>query len=357
MQNTVIEVIGLILTSLVVTGTMKWLRNKSQTSKEGVVRLPKLILVLGIIVIIVFGFFATLIYFVSKEVWVALFFLCLSFSGIFIIIAWLNSEIIYDGLSISKRSFFGIRQTYSYVDITEIRESKDTRIYFGKQSVFIDELAIGGREFIDFTKLQYANSHNGLGIPKAKKSWLDPFNGHVDRYGEFVFISILLYAIIIGFAVLIAVTTMPIRIDELEHIETSFSYYQIDEGELILYTSASDMTYEISSYDKYTENTSLLLKQCDGKVVFDVYAMKFNVDEGIPYYQVMILKDQKGTSFLTLENANAQRRSANWILYLLASGFFLLWTLFMIGSIYVGRNPGRFSKKTVRLFFKDGYVH
>ncbi|MGB7594733.1 MAG: hypothetical protein WBL80_04155 [Erysipelotrichaceae bacterium] len=96
------------------------------------------------------------------------------------------------------------------------------------------------------------------------------------------------------------------------------------------------------------------MKECDGKTVFDVYAMKYNADEGIPYYQVMSLKDQKGTVFLTLENANAQSKSDEWMIYLFVGGVFLLWTMYVAGSIYVGRNPEKFSKKTIRLFFKEG---
>jgi len=357
MQQIVVRVITLVLISLAVTGTMKWLRERSQIAEEGIVKLPKLILLVGIMMIIFFGIFAMIIYFVSQEVWVALFFFCVSFSGVFFIIAWLNGEIIYDKQSITRKTFFGRRQSYSYYDITKIRENKDTRIYFGKNSIFIDEIAIGGKRFINFTKIQYANTHDGSEIPKAKRSRLDPFDGHVDSYGEFVFLYVLFYAIIIGFTVFIAVISSPISIDKLEHLQTTFAYYQIDEKELIIYKTPSDLTYVINSYIKYTENTSLLLKECDGKTVFDVYAMKYNADEGIPYFQVMSLKDQTGTVFLTLENANAQSKSDEWMIYLFVGVVFLIWTMYVACSIYVGRNPRKFSKKTIRLFFKDGYVH
>ncbi|MGB7594732.1 MAG: hypothetical protein WBL80_04150 [Erysipelotrichaceae bacterium] len=254
MQEIVVRVLTLSLISLVVTGTMKWLRNRSQISEEGIVKLPRLILFVGILMIVFFGIFALIIYFVSKEVWVALFFLCISLSGAFFIIAWLNGEIIYDKQYITRKTFFGRKQTYSYYDITKIRESKDTRIFFGKHSIFIDEIAIGGRRFINFTKIQYANTHDGFEIPKAKRSRLDLFDGHVDSYGEFVFFYVLFYAIIIGFTVFIAVISSPISIDNLEHLQTTFTYYQIDKKELIFYKTPSDLTYVISSYEKYTEN-------------------------------------------------------------------------------------------------------
>ncbi len=41
---------------------------------------------------------------------------------------------------------------------------------------------------------------------------------------------------------------------------------------------------------------------------------------------------------------------------IILNGLLLAWIVFMACSIVVGRNPRKFSKKVVRMFFKDEYV-
>lgn len=37
-------------------------------------------------------------------------------------------------------------------------------------------------------------------------------------------------------------------------------------------------------------------------------------------------------------------------------GLCLIWIVYMVFNIYVGRNPRKFSKRFVLFFFRDGYI-
>ena len=41
---------------------------------------------------------------------------------------------------------------------------------------------------------------------------------------------------------------------------------------------------------------------------------------------------------------------------LLPIAFAVIWGVLVVGSIIVGRDPKKYGKRIVRLFFKDGYV-
>lgn len=343
---------------LIVKGIIEWNRNRGEELQEGIVKLPKNFLIVGSAGVIFFGALTMISTFIIPDIWASISFFFFSLFGSFFIIAWLQSEIIYDEKGVSKKNIFGVKRIYSYSDITNLREGKDSRIYFGKHSIFIDESNIGGSRFIDFAKLQYASLHAGSDIPKAPKSWLDPFNGHVSDFSVFVFFYVLVYILTIGIFILIFVSQMmPLARDNLVFINTSFSEYRIEESELILESSESGLTYKMSSYDKYVENTSILFSECNGKTFFDVYSIKYNDEEGNPYYLVMSLEDHKGNVFLSIENSNKQRWNEWWGIQIFLGSFVLLWTIYVTSSICVGRNPEKFSKETVQMFFKGVNVH
>ena len=44
------------------------------------------------------------------------------------------------------------------------------------------------------------------------------------------------------------------------------------------------------------------------------------------------------------------------MLVVFVAGLCLVWGAFVVCSIIEGRNPRKFSKRFVRLFFKDGYI-
>ena len=63
------------------------------------------------------------------------------------------------------------------------------------------------------------------------------------------------------------------------------------------------------------------------------------------------------TVLFSFEDNQRLRQNEYWPLIPFIVGFILLWWVYIFFSIRVGRNPERYSKKVIRLFFKDGYVH
>ena len=63
------------------------------------------------------------------------------------------------------------------------------------------------------------------------------------------------------------------------------------------------------------------------------------------------------TALLTFEDSQRLHQYEYWLLIPFMGLFTLLWAVFVVFSIRVGRHPERYSKRVIRLFFKEGYVH
>ena len=59
---------------------------------------------------------------------------------------------------------------------------------------------------------------------------------------------------------------------------------------------------------------------------------------------------------LSFDETNRWHQEEYWPLIFFPVIFAIVWGAFVAGSIIVGRNPKKFSKKVIKLFFKDGYV-
>ena len=79
-------------------------------------------------------------------------------------------------------------------------------------------------------------------------------------------------------------------------------------------------------------------------------------DENDSYGQIVSMAEKGGASFFTLDDVNRKYEEEGWKCFWLFLGLNILWFAFSLLSIYVGRNPNKFSRRFIRLFFKDGYV-
>ena len=59
---------------------------------------------------------------------------------------------------------------------------------------------------------------------------------------------------------------------------------------------------------------------------------------------------------LSFDETNRWHQEEYWPLLFFPIVFAIVWGAYVAGSIIVGRNPKKFSKKVIKLFFKDGYV-
>lgn len=281
-------------------------------------------------------------------------FWCLSALSGSLIIGYVNCRIRYSETEFTVKYFLGYHRTFTYDQIESIQgKHRDVKLKVAGHTVRIDEVAIGREEFLAFARKQYRITHGGKAIPVVRTNQWDPFNGHVDTPGDFL-AAYLLIALFMPITLLICIiTTEPTAMDDLTMVTDSVTYITISDDDLVI--SAGGHELEIWGYRRTLSDAELFISRCESGEVFTLgFRTVTNDDDVITGYSVEYLSDSQGNIWITPRDAYHYRFFAA----ALAFGFFeLFWLAFCGISIYVGRNPHKFSKKFVRLFFKDGYIH
>jgi len=228
-------------------------------------------------------------------------------------------------------------------------------IYMGKRKVMIDAFAVGGIEFVVYVSKQYRKIHKGQTLPEIHKTKHDIFNGNVDDVFGFMFGYILVSVIILVLAGVLVwyVYFTPSTIDNTIEQKAVFASCDIkgDEIELI---SSDHQRYEINLIgDGFDMDT--IRSICDGKTIVTTYVKEITPDNGEDFYSIKAISDEN-RYLLSFDETNRWHQEEYWPLILFPVVFAVLWGAFIAGSIIVGRNPKKYSKKVVKLFFKDGYV-
>ena len=149
----------------VVKGITDYLRNPKK-GKEGIVRLPNLIWIIGMICSVLFLIPTFITLFTEESIWMPIFFFAFVLLGVVLIIAFLNCRIFYDEKGFLSKNFFGKKRKFTYDQIIAIKmRAHENYLCLGRQRVMIDEIAIGGMEFLAFAEEQYKKLHNGNDIP------------------------------------------------------------------------------------------------------------------------------------------------------------------------------------------------
>ncbi|MBQ9806011.1 MAG: hypothetical protein IJW49_05850 [Clostridia bacterium] len=352
----VIRALVLLIILIVVRGLFAFFGQR-QKVETGKVYLPKFFAGLGIFTTILFLVPTLITSFSDSSIWFPLLFLASSLLGVAFVIAFLNCRISYDEEGFVAKSFFGIKRKFTYDQVTAIRENpKETYLYLGKKRVTVDALSVGGPDFISHVKKRYRTIHNGQVLPK-KLPKKDIFNGHVKKPEEFYFLFALMGALLLVFVSVMTYYTF-FHLSTAENTikqQVSFVSYSETEGDIVLKTS-DDRLYKLTSTGKGFDPEEIRAV-CDGKTVVTVYSLEVTPDEEEPYHSIQALA--VGESYLiSFEEYNRWDREESTKNFLLLSALFALifggWTA---GTIIVGRNPKKFGKKVVRMFFKDGYIN
>lgn len=138
----------------------------AQKPAKGKVILPISIGIFGIIISSVFMVWAVITIFLNEPIGNTICWFVCACTGIPFIIGYCNCRISYNEECFTVKNFFGVRRTFTYEQITAISMRKDSTIYIGKYKVRIDELAVGGTEFLTFIEKNYRKRHRGKSIPR-----------------------------------------------------------------------------------------------------------------------------------------------------------------------------------------------
>lgn len=201
-------------------------------------------------------------------------------------------------------------------------------------------------------KSKHRKTHSGRPSGRSRR---DIFNGNVSNPGEFLFIYSLIGAMCVVVLILFVVSSAPKSPENLQYAQISFDRYEIDGEQLLLYSGSSERHYEIPAYAQLLSDPEAFLRLCDGGASFRVGFEDYNKAD-VPHFGLESITGSDGTVYLTMEAVREYHWQDAWAFYLLFGGITLLWFLFVGLSIYVGRNPQKFSPRFIRLFFKDGYV-
>lgn len=324
------------------------------TPKGNRVSFSVLFLAIGIIGFILSGgftIFTLLQKDIQEHIWIVLLVSLLNLLPLSIIIAFINSRVIYDESGFTHKNFFGIKRKYTYDQITGIRFApNETFLYVGKRKIMIDELHVGHKEFIFFVKKQYHKVYKNE-IPRIKPE-KDIFNGNVQGASGFILVFVILAVCGVMLNGLFCYLVFsPKTESNTDMTEARFtSCYQANG--MISLRSTDNEYYRLSYSDEYFSKISAL---CDGEKLLTVYSNKVNSDSGNDYYSIEAIK-YNGEFILSFEETYKIQVKLGIPLLIIGLIFDLLIVGFICTVIIVGRNPRKFSKKTVRLFFKEGHI-
>ena len=349
----IIRALTFALIPIIVNGVFTFLR-KPKEAEKGKVHLPKFFAILGAITSSVFLVPAIITAFSDEEVWVPVCFLAFSLLGATLIIAFMNCRISYDDDGFLAKTFFGIKRKFTYDQITAIKENlHETFIYIGKRRVMVDEYSIGGKEFIGFAGKKYSAFHGGRSIPRANRK-NDIFKGNVTDTTSIIFAYILGTVCIIGFFIFI-VFEIYVPKTENNTIEQKVSFVSCTtERDALVLLSSDSQVYKIQYIDDQFDRQAIKRICLPGTWV-TAYSLECKPKYEDKFYSVQAIK-YNDKFILGFEETNRLDLQENQVLIFFPIFFFLLWILFIIFSIKIGRNPEKYSKRVIRMFFKEGSI-
>ena len=188
-----------------------------------------------------------------------------------------------------------------------------------------------------------------------KHSKFDIFNGNVNNSGEFVFIFALIGIMCVATIIVFAVVSAPKSFEDLQYTNLQFARYEIHDEHLHLYTYESNTYYSVPAYQETLTDPEDFLQLCTDGSVFYVGYVNYP-KAAVPHFGLESIQDQSGAVFLTMEAIHEYRWGDAPAFYAIFGGVTALWFLIVIMSICIGRHPERFSRRTIKLFFKDGVI-
>ena len=350
----IVRALTLALIPLAVNGVIVLLR-RPRAARKGEVYLPRFVGILGILFFLL-CLIPTVITLVQDEpLAVSVFFFIFSLLGVTLLVAYVNCRIWYDEEGFTAKNFFGIKRHFTYDQLTGFRKDRDIHILLGKRKVVVDELSVGRREFIAFVKKEYRRRHDGNALPEVYRAKFDIFNGNVRDASGFIAAFVLVGVAMLAFLAFAVWMTYFETYTEANTLERQVYFWRYaTEDDNILLRGSDSQTYMIRSTDE-AFNDGKIRVLCEEKATVTVYVKEVTPDHEDDYFLLKaIVRD--GEYVLTFDETGrfyrSEVRPAIWA----ALGCVFIWAMLVAATVIVGRNPKKFSKGVVRLFFKGGYI-
>ena len=126
-------------------------------------------------------------------------------------------------------------------------------------------------------------------------------------------------------------------------------------GEDVVLTTADNKIFKIQYVDEQF-NGEKIEEICNGDAAVITYSEEVTPKDGDDYFALDAIK-YDNNYILTFGETHRLYKQENFPVIIFAIVFVLAVFGLIIGTIIVGRNPQRYSKRVVRMFFKDGYIN
>ncbi len=348
-------VLGVLLIPIVVNGILIYLR-RIKKAENGKIYLPKFFVILGTITSTIFLIPVFITAFLDVPIWVPIVFLILSLFGVSLIISYVNCKISYDENGFVYKNFFGLKREYTYNQVIAIKEGvRENCIYVREHTIKVSELSVGGFDFINLVKDKYKSLHNGQNLPNTYKSKYDIFNGNIKDASSFLAVYTLIGVFVIGFLIFVINYVCFTSSNINNTIEQSVRFVSciVNKDEIVI-TSTDNQIYKIRFIDEQF-NSKDIQAICDGEKIVTTYSKEITPKNEDAYYSIQAI-EYNGNYLLSFEETNRLHRQEYWLLIVIAIVLCFICGAYFVASIMVGRNPQKFSKKLIKLFFKDEYI-
>ena len=339
-----------------VKGVLSHMRNNLPDPQKGKVFLPKSFLYLGLFGAAFFLIPTIITFFTVKTLLAPIIFSVLILLPLSLLIAYFNCKIFYDDECFVVKNFFGIKRKYTYDQVTSLRINKYEKfLYLGKRRVMIDEFSVGGSVFLDLVKRKYRAIHHERLPSNPKKR--PTFNGNIqDSTGFIVIYSIFsVFALLFLFLSVYGVFFAPYTPENTTAKTVSFSSYNINAQEDTVDLISTDKQHYQIRYASRVLDTLNIHELCDGQTVVTAYCREITPDDAENYFSVKAIS-HGDTYLLSFDEKNRIYEEENLFAVIFVGILNVALFTWIAFGIYVGYHAPKFSEKTVRLFFKDGYI-
>ncbi len=280
------------------------------------------------------------------------FFLAMAAACLAMVMAYFHCRIRYTDTEFTVRYFLGFRRTFRYEEIQAIRSRRGVTLRVRGRTVRIDELSVGTEEFLRLARKKYRTAHGGKPIPKAPAETWDPFNGHVDSPGEFLFLYALVEVLLIGTMIFGMASMEPWPEKELTFYEGPLQVLEENTFSALLLADSREI--QVNDYLRSLMKQEAFFQACRQGQVFTLGYRPLTDEGEIIGYEAELIRDGAGKTWRTPKDGY---HSDLVLLGGLLLGMQVLWLGIVALSIRIGRNPQKYPKRVIRWFFKDGYVH
>lgn len=345
------QIYAIFLLILSLIGLIHYFVVLGSQPRKNEVRLPLWIQPIGIVGTVVFGII--LLWAIADgedTLWVLIIFALLSILGILLIFAPMRS-IRYDQEGFVLRTFpFYLPRRFEYSEVTAIRDDIHV-IYLGKKRVLLNDIDDNFAEFFLEIRFAYEKLHKAP-LPERKKKSIDPFNGNVESPGGFVFVWTLLFALIIGMVAVGYFFGKPPAKESLTVREVIFTRCEMEEESILFYTDGDEAQYRIHYRESIPTSNEAFLALAEEKQRVQIHTEMDEEGE----YSVYTVTKSNGEVLLAYEDAIHEGMLVWYAVIVIAILFTLIWTWYVVRSIQIGRNPQKYSRKTILRYFQPDFV-